>query len=126
MGVCCWQTRLKRHFEVMPHLLIAPSKWDTRGGRTQPMTTISSVSSGLPTILTSHQVLAVVDLAWNGPIGAVSRRRDTGHHGVMGSNPVRNILGAPLGEVHLLKPPRHRIGHIPGITPDLAGFLRRT
>ena len=35
------------------------------------MTTTPSVSSGPPRILTSDQVLAVVDLAWNGPIGAL-------------------------------------------------------
>ena len=29
-GVCCWLTRLNRHFgDNMPHLLIAPSKWGT-------------------------------------------------------------------------------------------------
>ncbi len=39
---CSW-TVADRHIEGMPHLPIAPSKWDTRGSPTRPMTPIPSL-----------------------------------------------------------------------------------
>lgn len=52
----------------MPHLLIAPSKWDTNAADDDHSLSLVLAAK----ILTSDQVLAVVDPAWNGPIWAPS------------------------------------------------------
>ena len=63
----------------MPHLLIAPSKWDTNAADDDHSLSLVLAAK----ILTSDQVLAVVDPAWNGPIWAPSERRPDSAPGVM-------------------------------------------